>query len=147
MCALKGNRFQLIVCNLNVLLLPDLVRLHDSLCRHLLARLLILLVIADAIACCAIDLMEANFLRSLIAGKARLDRIRRKAQIAFPLCTRGHRKFLRTVLNAIVAPALLYRDAKFSRSQTILVFRCCGSALRSQRESHLRINLKRVGAQ
>jgi hypothetical protein len=53
---------RVLVGDLDVLSLPYLVSIYDLVGRHLTARAFIDLAIPDAVACFAIDLMEADFL-------------------------------------------------------------------------------------
>ena len=96
--ALERNCFKFFVGDLDVRSFPYLVSIYDLVGRYLLARALIDLAIPDAVACFAVDLMEADFVALARRRKERdWTGYKRKAQIAFPVRTRGHSTFLATV--------------------------------------------------
>src|SRR5262249_35561435 len=93
--ALKRNRLDLFIVDLDVAALVDLIALDDLVLAHFLAGVLIDLAVADAVARFLVDLIEADLLAFAGRGE-KLNRTRHqgKAQEALPVRTRGHGSLL-----------------------------------------------------
>src|SRR5262249_5401025 len=93
--ALEGDRFELVVVNLDILALGDLIALDDVFGFNFFTGVLVDPAIADAIAGLFIDLVETDLL-ALAGGGEKLDRAGHegKTQKALPIGARGHEQLL-----------------------------------------------------